>query len=79
MSRFYYDLTLTVSPATMKAILEVAPTSHVLVGSDTPYAGDPRRSMGQVLGQVPHIGLSETQLASAVRLNAADLFPRLKK
>ena len=39
MSTFYYDLALTVSLSTMKAILEVAPASHLLLGSDIPYSG----------------------------------------
>jgi len=78
MSSFYYDLALTVSPSTIKAIREIAPASNVLLGSDYPYAGDPARSMGQVFAELPHIGLKDTELLGVVRKNADALFPRLK-
>lgn len=78
MSTFYYDLALTVSLSTMKAILEVTSPSHLVLGSDIPYSGDARRSIGQVFGELPHVGLTPDQIAGAVRRNAESLFPRFR-
>lgn len=41
MGRYYYDIALSTSPAQLGALLEVAAPSHVLYGSDYPYAPMP--------------------------------------
>lgn len=41
MGRYYYDIALSTSPAQLGALLEVTDPSHVLYGSDYPYAPAP--------------------------------------
>lgn len=41
MGRYYYDIALSTSPAQLGALLEVTPPSHVLFGSDYPFAPMP--------------------------------------
>lgn len=48
MGRFYYDIALSTAPAQLGALLEVTDASHVLYGSDYPYA--PMPSIMQVKG-----------------------------
>jgi aminocarboxymuconate-semialdehyde decarboxylase len=82
MATFYYDLTNTVEPPSVSAVSGLAPASKMLFGTDVPYGDGPRDQgsfIGKMLAALPHVGLSDTELAAVGRGNAEALFPRLKR
>jgi hypothetical protein len=46
IATFYFDLTATVHAAPLRAILELVPVSHLLMGFDFPIRPDPIRFGG---------------------------------
>jgi len=85
MSTFYWDLTNTIEPPSIKAVQALAPTSHLVFGTDIPYgegdrsAGDGNQFAYEMIAQLPHVGLSQADLRAVGRGNAEGLFPRLKQ
>ena len=79
---FFYDLTNTVEPPSVRAVMALAPASNVLFGTDYPY-GDGRNQNGEfvreMIAALPHVGLTPSQIAGVARTNAEALFPRLKE
>lgn len=75
LRRFYYDTALTPSPFSLPALLRFAPRSHVLFGSDFPYA--PARAsiaFARVLAAYP-----TTRHRAIDRGNADKLLPHLAR
>jgi aminocarboxymuconate-semialdehyde decarboxylase len=79
---FFYDLTNTVEPPSVRAVMALAPASNVLFGTDYPY-GDGRNQNGEfvreMIAALPHVGLTPSQITGVARTNAEALFPRLKE
>ena len=76
LASFYYDLTGATSRAQLAALLEVVPTSHLMIGFDIPFI--PPKSFTSALRDV--VGFerfNEDDLGRIARGNAATLFPAL--
>lgn len=77
---FYYDLTNTVEPPSVNAVMALVPASNVLFGTDYPY-GDGRNQDGafvrEMVSNLPRVGLTAAQVDAIGRKNAEALFPRL--
>ena len=80
IASFYYDTSLSDSPAAMRSVLEVAPLDHIVFGSDWPFSSLVYRS---AVSDDPAPGLSEVfdadQRYRIERLNALDQLPRLAR
>jgi len=76
---FYYDMTNTVEASPVKAVLALAPLSHVLFGTDYPY-GDGRNRNGEFVKEMRanlnHVGFTASQVSAVGHMNAHALFPR---
>jgi|GEM_PF-85137 len=78
VQRLYFDLALSATPVTLAALLQVTDLSHVLFGTDYPFAPQPA-----IDGNTAGFGkLMDTLSADQRRMveycNAVTLFPRLK-
>lgn len=73
LRHFYFDTALTPSPFSMPALLRFVPRSHILFGSDYPYAPEPAAVLfSRILTAYPTISHRAIN-----RGNAEKLFPRL--
>jgi predicted TIM-barrel fold metal-dependent hydrolase len=78
LASFYYDLTLATSPAQLFGILELIPTSQLLMGVDIPFV--PHYSIGEAIETVGNYpGFTEADLDMIAHGNAAKLYPELAK
>lgn len=78
MGRFWFDTALVTSHGALKALRELADPSHILFGSDWPYAFEPnfvRDEVAYLNGTTP---FSETELAGIDRDNAISIFRRFQ-
>ncbi|MEO2217737.1 amidohydrolase family protein [Chromobacterium vaccinii] len=76
--RFYFDTALASSPAALPSLTAFAGVSHILYGSDYPYA--PAAVGASFTAQLDACAeLSATEHAAINRRNALALFPRLAK
>jgi predicted TIM-barrel fold metal-dependent hydrolase len=76
--RLYFDLALSATPLTLSALLQVTSLSHILFGTDYPFAPPPA-----IEGNTAAFGkLMESLTPDQRRMveynNAGELFPRLK-
>ena len=76
--RLYFDLALAATPANLAALLQITSTSHLLFGTDYPFAPPPAiagntAAYAQLLAPLP-----EAQRRMIEYGNAAGLFPRLR-
>ena len=77
MQNFYFDTALASSPTSLPSLLAFAKPSHILYGSDIPYAGDaPTEWFTKNLDI--YNGFAKGVLKSINRKSAEVLFPRLK-
>ena len=76
IQKFYYDTAQAVSPPTLAALTKLIPNSHLLFGSDYPFAGG--NAMANAKGLRDYGGLSAAEIRAIERDNALPLFPRLK-
>lgn len=74
-TQFYYDIALSSTPAALPSLLEVADPSHVLYGSDYPFAPEPAVTF--MANQYHHTPLDTLTRQAIDRTNAKPLFPRL--
>ena len=77
--RLYFDLALSATPLTLNALLQITDLSHILFGTDYPFAPPPAidantAGFGKLMDS-----LSPDQRRMVDYANAADLFPRLKE
>jgi predicted TIM-barrel fold metal-dependent hydrolase len=85
MGSFYYDLTNSVRPTNVRCILELAPASHMMYGTDIPQGegdhsqGDGNQFAREMAAQLVHLELGESDLHGVAYGNAETLFPRLAK
>jgi predicted TIM-barrel fold metal-dependent hydrolase len=78
LAAIYYDLAMSANPTALNALRAITSIDHVTFGSDYPYQGGVRLER-QFAGfeEIKQI-LPEADLAKISRLNALQLFPRLR-
>jgi len=78
LASFYYDLTGATSNTQLLGLLELIPTSQLLMGVDIPFM--PHYSIGEAIETIGnHSGFSEADLDMIAHGNAAKLYPELSK
>jgi predicted TIM-barrel fold metal-dependent hydrolase len=73
LKKFYYDVAQVAHPAALASLVQVAPSAHILFGTDFPY----RTSAEHVQG-VTAFFTDEAERRGVLRDNALALVPRLK-
>jgi predicted TIM-barrel fold metal-dependent hydrolase len=77
--QLYFDLALAATPANFQALLDITSLSHVLYGTDYPFAPPPAIGLNDTRYVALLAKLSSEQSAMLEHRNAATLFPRLKR
>jgi predicted TIM-barrel fold metal-dependent hydrolase len=72
LKKLYYDVANSTNPSSMAALMNLAPTSQMLFGTDFPYVPAAVTANG-----LDHFGLSPSDLQAVNRENGLKLFPRL--
>jgi predicted TIM-barrel fold metal-dependent hydrolase len=72
LKKLYYDVANSTNPSSMAALMNLAPTSQMLFGTDFPYVPASVTANG-----LDHFGLASSDLQAVKRDNAMGLFPRL--
>ena len=76
LSTFYYDLTAATTPVQLQGMLDLVPTSQLLMGVDIPFM--PHWTIGAAIEAVErYSGFSPADLEKIARGNALRLFPQL--
>jgi 6-methylsalicylate decarboxylase len=75
LKRFYYDVALSSTPAALPSLFGIAEPTHVLYGSDFPFA--PPVVVGFMASQYERTPMESATRQAIDRLNAGKLFPRL--
>jgi predicted TIM-barrel fold metal-dependent hydrolase len=73
LKKFYYDVAQVAHPAALASLVKVAPSAHILFGTDFPY----RTSADHVKG-VTGFFTDEAERRGVLCENALALLPRLK-
>ena len=74
IQKFYYDTAQAVSAPTLAALTRVVPTSHILFGTDYPFA----TAATNAKGLRDYGDLNAKDIRGIERDNSLELFPRLK-
>ena len=77
LKRLYYDTALSATPHALRSLQELVDPSHILFGSDYPFAPDPLTSVS-IKGLKNYDGFDEQALKAIDHGNALKLFPRLR-
>jgi predicted TIM-barrel fold metal-dependent hydrolase len=77
LKRLYYDTALSASPYALRSLQELVDPSHILFGSDYPFAPEPLTSIS-IKGLKNYEGFDEQALKAIDHGNALKLFPRLR-
>ena len=76
LSSFYYDLTAATTPSQLVGLLDLVPTSQLLMGVDIPFM--PHWTIGAAIDAVERYdGFTTADLEKIAHGNALGLFPRL--
>jgi predicted TIM-barrel fold metal-dependent hydrolase len=73
LQKFYYDTAQAFNPYTLATLTRVVPMSHILFGTDYPFA-----QASTVAKGLADFGFKPADLRALERDNALELFPRLK-
>src|SRR5215831_19466009 len=73
LRKLYYDTASATSPPSMAALRAMAPTSHILFGSDYPFV-----KAATMIEELRHTQMSELERDAIERGNALALLPRLR-
>lgn len=73
VAKLYYEISSSADPVTLTALRSYVPTSHILLGTDSPFIG----SMKPNLDQLSKVHLSRKDRAGIERRNALALMPGL--
>jgi predicted TIM-barrel fold metal-dependent hydrolase len=76
--RLYFDLALAATPLTFRSLLEITDISHIMYGSDYPFAPPPAIASNNTGFEQILAGLNPDESSMLNAGNAASLFPRLK-
>ena len=71
---FYYDVAQAFNPYTLASLTTLVPASHILFGTDYPFA-----QAGTVAKGLMEYGFAPDALHAIERDNALALFPRLRR
>ena len=74
LQKFYYDTAQAFNPYTLATFTRVVPNSHILFGTDYPFA-----QAATVAKGLADYGFAPAALRAIERDNALELFPRLKR
>jgi len=74
LKRFYYDTALSTFPFSLRSLQELAEPSHILFGSDYPFAPEVATALA-IAGLKSHDGFDDETLKAVERENALALFP----
>lgn len=74
LQKFYYDTAQAFNPYTLATFTRVVPNSHILFGTDYPFA-----QAATVAKGLADYGFTPANLRAIERDNALELFPRLRK
>jgi len=74
LKQFYYDIALSANPYTLRSLQELVDASHILFGSDYPFA--PRLSQAYRARHPNYNGFDEQARKAIARESALALFPR---
>jgi len=74
LQKFYYDTAQAFNPYTLATLTRVVPTSHILFGTDYPFA-----QAATVAKGLAEFAFKPADLRAIERDNALELFPRLKR
>ena len=77
LKRLYYDTALSASPYALRSLQELVDPSHILFGSDYPFAPEPLTSIS-IKGLKNYEDFDEQALKAIDHGNALKLFPRLR-
>jgi predicted TIM-barrel fold metal-dependent hydrolase len=77
--KLYFDLALSASPLNFQALLDITSASHLLFGSDYPFAPPPAIAGNTARYEAELAKLSPDHRRMIEYENAAELFPRLRK
>jgi 6-methylsalicylate decarboxylase len=77
LKRFYYDVALSSTPAALPSLLQIAEPTHILYGSDFPFA--PPAAVSFMASQYQRTPLQAATRQAIDRANAGKLFPRLAR
>jgi predicted TIM-barrel fold metal-dependent hydrolase len=76
LATFYYDLTAATTPAQLVGLLDLVPTSQILMGVDIPFM--PHYTIGEAIETISNYpGFSEADRDLIAHGNAARLYPKL--
>lgn len=78
LKRLYYDIALSAAPYALRSLQELVDPSHILFGSDYPFAPESLTS-ATVKGLKKHWRFDDHALRAIDQENALRLFPRLRK
>lgn len=76
LRRFYFETALSTAPTALASLKELVDPSHILFGSDFPYAPEPLIK-NEIQGLEAYAGFDEKTRTAIDRDNALALFPRL--
>jgi len=77
LKRLYYDTALSAVPYALRSLQELVDPSHILFGSDYPFAPEPI-TIASIKGISTYDGFDAQARAAIERNNALRLFPRLQ-
>ena len=76
----YYDTALSATPYALPCLRELVDSSHILFGSDYPFAPEPESWMGRTAEDLEtYGGFDDAERLAIERENALGLFPRLRE
>ncbi len=78
VAKLYFDLALSASPLNVQALLQITDASHILFGSDYPFATPAALTANGISYAGVLAGLSPEHRSMIEYKNAAELFPRLR-
>lgn len=76
LKRLYYETALSTAPTALSSLRELVDPSHILFGSDNPFAPEPLID-AEIQGLERYEGFDSAALNAIERDNALALFPRL--
>jgi predicted TIM-barrel fold metal-dependent hydrolase len=77
LKRLYYDTALSAVPYALRSLQELVDPSHILFGSDYPFAPEPI-TIASIKGLNEYDGFDQRARTAVERENALRLFPRLQ-
>jgi predicted TIM-barrel fold metal-dependent hydrolase len=77
LKRLYYDTALSAVPYALRSVQELVDPSHILFGSDYPFAPEPI-TIASIRGLNDYDGFTAQTRRAIERDNALRLFPRLR-